>query len=83
MFDTIKNIVEDETMSTMLEKWASEREAKGKAETVLTVLKARFTKVPQQVEDSIRQMTDVTALDSWAAHAATCKSLDEFAKALE
>jgi hypothetical protein len=60
-----------------------EGEARGKAETVLTVLRARFRRVPKEVEKTIRQMTDPIALDSWAAYAATCQSLDEFATALK
>ncbi len=79
LFDTIKNIVEDETMSTMLEKWASE----SKAKSLLTVLRARFNTVPEELEATILKMADPTALESWIAHAATCKSLDEFAKALK
>ena len=58
-------------------------EARGKIETVLTVLRAKFKKVPKGVESTIRRMTDPIALDSWAVQAATCQSLDEFAKALK
>ena len=58
-------------------------EARGKAETVLTVLRARFKKVPKEVEKSIRAMTDSIALESWAATAATCATMDEFADMLE
>jgi hypothetical protein len=49
---------------------------------VLTVLRARFQRVPKDVEKMIRAMTDPIALDSWAAHAATCSSMDEFIRAL-
>jgi hypothetical protein len=52
------------------------------AETVLIVLRARFKKVPKEVENIILAMTDTIALESWAAHAATCRSMDEFAAAL-
>ena len=58
-------------------------EARGKAETVLTVLQAKFKKVPKGVESTIRRMTDPIALDSWAVQAATCQSMDEFAEALK
>ena len=58
----------------------------GKTETgrsmVLTVLRARFQDVPQEVESAIRQMSDPIALDSWAAQAATSLSMEEFAEAL-
>ena len=91
LYDTIKNIVEVETMPTMLEKWTAERKAewqaegetRGKIETVLNVLRARFKRVPKEVEQIMRQMTDPIALDSWAAQAATCDTLDEFADALK
>jgi hypothetical protein len=54
----------------------------GKAETVLAILRARFNRVPKEVEGAIRQMNDLIALESWAVQAATCQSMDEFAKAL-
>jgi hypothetical protein len=53
-----------------------------KAEAVLNVLRARFNRVPKEVEKTIHRMTDPIALDSWTAHAATCKSMKEFAEAL-
>ena len=57
--------------------------AEGKAEAVLTVLRARFKQVPKVTESAIRQMSDSIALDSWAAYAATCQSMDEFVAALK
>ena len=59
------------------------RIAKAKAESVLTVLRARFNKVPKEVESTIRQMTDTVALDSWLAYASTCQSTKEFVEALK
>jgi len=58
-------------------------ETKGKIETLLKILRARFRRVPAETEKVIRQMTDPIALDSWAVHAATCSSLDEFVQALK
>ena len=60
-----------------------EGEARGKADTLLKILRARFNKVPKETEKAIRQMTDPIALDSWAVQAATCQSIDEFARALK
>jgi len=61
--------------------------AQGKAEggrnAVLAVLRARFKKVPKGVENAIRAISDSIALESWAAHAATCQSMEEFAEALK
>jgi hypothetical protein len=58
-------------------------EARGEAKAVLTFLRARFKRVPKDVEKTILAMTDSIALESWAAHAATCSSMDEFAAALK
>ena len=58
-------------------------EARGKAETILTVLRARLRRVPRETERVIGQITDPVALDSWAVQAATCQSLDEFAEAVK
>jgi len=59
----------------------------GKAEVgrnaVLTVLRARFKKVPKGVENAIRGISDSIALESWTAYAATCQSMEEFAEALK
>jgi hypothetical protein len=59
-----------------------EGKAEGKAETVVKILRARFKKVPKDVEKAILAMNDPVALDSWAVHAATCETLDEFAEGL-
>ena len=70
-------------MPTMVQIWKAEGKAEGKAETVLKFLRARFKKVPKNVEMIISKMRDPIALDSWAEHAATCQSMDEFAEALK
>jgi flagellar biosynthesis/type III secretory pathway protein FliH len=61
-------------------------EAEGKAEAgrnmVLAVLRAKFKRVPKNIERSIFALNDPVALESWAVQAATCQSLDEFAEAL-
>ena len=68
---------------TMFEKIEARGKAEGKIEALLTVLRAKFYRVPKETEKMIRQMTDPIALDSWTAHAATCQSMDEFAEALK
>ena len=73
-------------IKTILEEREAIGEARGRAEEktetgrnmVLAVLRARFKKVPKSVEQAIRQMNDPIALESRAADAATCQSLDEF-----
>ena len=69
-------------IKTIFEEREMKGKAEGKAETVLTVLRARFRQVPKRVKNAISQMTDPIALDSWAEHAATCQTLEEFEKAL-
>jgi hypothetical protein len=70
----------------MVEIWKAEGRAEEKTETgrnmVLVVLRARFTSVPEEIEKTILAMNDPIALESWAAHAATCQTMDEFAEAL-
>jgi hypothetical protein len=70
--------------------WIAEGEARGEArgelnkgrEVLLKILRARFKRVPRDVENTISKMTDPIALDSWAVHAATCESMNEFAEAI-
>jgi len=91
LHEIINSIVEVETMPTTFEKWSAERKSvwqadavvKDRAEMILKILQARFNKVPNETEKTIRQMTDPIALDSWAVQAATCQSMDEFAEALK
>ena len=70
----------------MIKTIFEEKVDEGKVETgrnmVLTVLRARFGKVTKGIEKEIRQISDPIALESWAAQAATCQSLEEFAEAL-
>lgn len=58
-------------------------ETKGKVETILTFLYARFKNVPLEIYEHLSKMTDPIALNSLAALAATCESVDEFAEALK
>lgn len=79
MYDTIP----PGTARDAFESGEASGEIKGKAETILTVLYARFKHVPLEVNEKLCKMTDSTALDSLAALAATCDSVADFAKALE
>ena len=65
------------------EKYAHDWKARGKAESILKVLRARFKKIPKDVEEAILAIVDPIALDSWAVQAATCDTLEEFAEALQ
>jgi hypothetical protein len=70
----------DTIMSTTV---ADQLEARGKAEMVLTILRAKFTQIPKETEKAIRQMSDPIALDSLGVHAAQSKTLNEFSEALK
>jgi len=54
-------------------------EAKGKAESIVRVLSARFGPVDPSLEASIRAISDPVRLDDLVVRAATVVSLDEFA----
>jgi hypothetical protein len=69
------------TMTTAQELWVG-GETKAGRNMVITVLRARFKEIPEEVEQAILAMSDLIALESWAAQAATCQSMDEFAQAL-
>ena len=58
-------------------------EIKKGREMLLKILHARFPKIPKNVENTIRKMTDPVALDSWAEHALSCRSMNEFTEALK
>ncbi len=74
-------------MPTMVEIWKAEGKAEAglesKVEDILAILSDKFKKVPTSICESLRKRTDLTAMKSLVVLAATCKSLDEFAKALK
>ena len=78
-------------IKTIFEEQQDIGEARGRAEgkteagrnMVLAVLRARFKKVPKEIEKAVCKISDPIALESWAAQAATCPSLDEFAEGLK
>ena len=86
----IKTIFEekyDEGVTVGVAQGKAEGKAEGVAEgivkgKVLTILQMRFHKVSKRVENSIRSMTDLIALESLAEHAKICMSLDEFVEAI-
>jgi len=70
---------EQKMIKSIFDEKKAEGKAEGKTETLLKILRARFKRVPRDVENTISKMTDPVALDSWAVHAATCESMNEFA----
>ena len=79
MAETIQRGIFSEGVALGLARGKAEGEAKGK---VLAILEVRFNKIPKGIEESIRSMVDLVALQSLVEHAKTCKSLKEFAEAL-
>lgn len=65
----------------------TEGEAKGKAEgeatAIVTVLEARFGRIPASVKKTVAECSDPAVLHSLTALAATCKSLHEFKRGLD
>ena len=57
--------------------------AEGEAKAIHLVLQARFGKVPKSASDAVHTITDPKVLEKLTKLAATCKSLDEFTKALK
>ena len=86
LYETIKKIVEVESMPTLLEKWTADAVAKKEAEMgrnmVLVALRTRFNKIPKEVEDAVRTMSDSIALESLHVEAIQCDTLDEFIEGL-
>jgi hypothetical protein len=58
-------------------------EARRATQSIATVLKTRFGKVPTRIVKLINSYSDPVALESWLAFAVTCKSLKEFEEALK
>ena len=96
LYETIKKIVEVESMPTLLEKWTAEAvakermktavavartETKAKAEFLLAILQEKFNRVPVETEQTILAMTDPIALQSWGIQASMSQTLDEFLEA--
>jgi predicted transposase YdaD len=88
----VEPIVGEKIMSTLYERGLAEGTVKGKLEgklegeargevigEIFTTLKIRFHRpVPQDIRDSVRSYSDLTALNSLAQSAESCESLDDF-----
>ena len=57
-------------------------EIKKMQDILIKILHKKFRKVPSDVENIIRKMTDSVALDSWAEYALDCYTMDEFTEAI-
>jgi flagellar biosynthesis/type III secretory pathway protein FliH len=61
----------------------AEERVKTSQDIVLTVLRARFKKIPKKIKGSLMCISDVVTLKSLVAKAAICQTLDEFAAAVK
>jgi hypothetical protein len=85
----IKSIFEEKFQEIEAErksKWVAEGkiegEAKGKADSVRSVLSARFHSVSSKLQKQLSAITDVSLLDNLVGQAAVCASLKDFEKLL-
>ncbi|MDR3111322.1 MAG: Rpn family recombination-promoting nuclease/putative transposase [Planctomycetaceae bacterium] len=92
-YSRMVNHINDErimSMTSAIDELYAKGEAKGRVEgrveggikSVLTVLRKRFTIIPQDIENAVSAMTDPIALLSLVSDAVVCESLDEFRNAL-
>jgi hypothetical protein len=58
-------------------------EAAGEARSIIRILTRRFRTVSKPVKDKVSSITDITRLDTLTDKAVDCRSLDEFAEALQ
>lgn len=83
---TVTQTTGENEMSPAWELFYAEGKAEGKAEgeanAILKVLRTRFGELPQEMCDKVRNVADLTALESHLVFAVTCVSLEEFAKSL-
>ena len=81
--EAVKKVIGEKQMPTILEQLIDEGEVRGAAKgKMLAILEMRFNKVPQEIECTIRSMTDPIALESLVVHAKNCQSLEEFAETI-
>lgn len=60
----------------------AEGRAEGKIETILTVLKSRFGKIPAGLKKKLLSVRDAERIDKIVKAAAVCKDLEEFRKGI-
>ena len=84
-------------MPTMLEKWTADAVAKERTKAaeavektrtemgrdyILSILREKFNRIPNDTEQAILAMNDPIALKSWAVQASMSQTLDDFVAAL-
>jgi hypothetical protein len=79
---TFSKILNEREANEMAMTTAQELLLEGKAESVLTVLRAKFGEVPKGIEKAVLAMSDPIAIESLTVHAVHSKTLDEFATGL-
>ena len=91
----VKNYIGEQNMSTMVEHWRKEGEArgeakaepkwtaKGKADTIVLILNSNFGFISEELENRINQITDIERLNKLTLKATRCQSLEEFETELQ
>ena len=82
LYETINNIVEIDTMPTIIEKARTEGKVETGQSMVLKALRKKFERVPPEIEEAVLARTDSIALESLLEHVFDSDTLDEFAEAL-
>ncbi len=72
-----------EMADTIYDEYVEIGMAKGKVETILSILRLRFVSVPEPVVKKLEQSGDVAKLDALALTAVTCADVDEFSRKLD
>ena len=71
---------------TVFERRTADAVAKERTEMgrdyILSILREKFNRIPQDTEQAILGMNDPVALKSWAVRASMSQTLDEFVEAL-
>ena len=78
-----EGIVMAETIQKgIVEQCMEKAVARIKIEDILAILEDRYKQVPSEIRESLNEMSDPIALKSLLVHAASCKSLEDFADSL-
>jgi hypothetical protein len=75
-------MIESPLIAELKEEFKAEGRAEGSQETMLTVLKARFGEIPEEIASRLHGLQDESRLQDLATWAAICPSIDSFRERL-
>ena len=83
--DLIKRIIKEDIMikSQILNEYIEKERLEGLSKSVISVLRARFNRVPRRISNKIKTIKKETKLEHLLKIAAVSKDLEEFEKNLE